>query len=84
MISEDESIESSKEKTVLKDLKIRHKYEDLIRSGKVKEAKAYLASEVNFMNIHESNAKKGKRRPYYNVRIGLKLSFLNVINLPVK
>jgi hypothetical protein len=58
-MSEDESIDFSKEKKVLKDAKIREKYNDLIRSGKINEAKSYLAFEVNFMDIHEINSKKG-------------------------
>ena len=61
MMPEDESLKSSKEKTVLKDPKIRDKYNDLIKKGKLSEAKLYLAFQVNFMDIHESNSKKGKR-----------------------
>ena len=58
---EDESLKSSKEKTVLEDPKIREKYNDLIEKGKLDEAKSYLAFLVNIMDIHESNSKKGKR-----------------------
>jgi hypothetical protein len=59
-MSEDESRYSPKEKTVLKDPNIRQKYEDFIQKGKMKEAEAYLAFEVNILDIHENFFKKGK------------------------
>ena len=47
------------EREVLKNCTVRRKYFDLAKAGRKAEAKHFLAFEVNILQIHEANSRKG-------------------------